>query len=637
MKRRILLLVCLSACASICVAAVSTPLKTDLSSGSAAVMRERLGFNNATSNGIAKAASIYFAPENSFLFRMRNPDGSYREFQRNLDLNDSSLLSVRGWHGEIHGDQVVIESGKYVKGGRARYVFDRGRLVTFTQHGVSHDFPYAAERPATDGGPPFAFAFDDPDGVSRHSAQEDNTRKKEMVRELQSELKEKWAKSGRLQWPFSNPNDNGFLYLAIAIFSTGLLFIKSKTAKIVGGIAFAAATMVLVATASRGAFLAFAVGLVPLCVLNFKALVRSKAVWTLSGVFILVVTIWLSTYGSQLLTRGFTKSTRWSNDIRLEMWKAAPSMIAEAPNGWGEMHVGRAYMDWYEDLEGISLSASLVNDHLTKLVGLSRYGRFGYIFIWVFSLALMSFTALRSRRAVALGIALGLLVCGWFNAVMMNSIIRFTPWFILIGFLAGRPWRQWRFKTVSLILVFSALISVITLFAIYNVGGGRAKRGYPILVENGQVRVKAKNPDIWIVDDGIVLGGVFSCRDIRSHYLFDRTAPAVGYVRSIADLPKKGVRRLVLAGNAGDEWLRFVSEGGEKARENLPAEVMFISPPFPPSALPGGLFTSCKVLVLVGEFAARYDPEYRKPPAWVTVIPAMELYISGWMRYAVGK
>ena len=125
-----------------------------------------------------------------------------------------------------------------------------------------------------------------------------------------------------------------------------------------------------------------------------------------------------------------------------------------------------------------------------------------------------------------------------------------------------------------------------------------------------------------------------ACKDIRGYYVFYPEAPGVGYVRDVAALPKK-VGRLLLGGNAGDAWLRKLSED-PKARESLPEDVVFISPPFPPSAVPQGLLESCHVTLLVGEFVARYDPEYDNPPQWVQIVPAMELYLSGWMKLATG-
>ena len=609
-----------------------------LLAATAAAAPEQLGFDPSTSNGLAGAASIYFAPENSFLFRMRNPDGSYREFQRNLNPNDPSLWSVHGWHGEIRGSLVLIESARSLAGGTAHYIFDRGRLVMFSQGKTECNFPYASERPATAGGPPYAFETGAPAAPDQAASDAGaRPKKKGMSKEVTRELKKKWAKSGRLQWPFPNPNDNGFLYLAIALLSTAFFYLRPMWAKAAGAAIFLAATAALVMTASRGAFLSFAVGLAPMCLLNFRKLVRSKAVWVLAGVVLLTAVGWFATHESRLLTRGFSKSSRWSNAVRLEMWSTAPTMIAEAPNGWGEMHVGRAYMDWYGNLGDISLSASLVNDHLTRLVGYSMPGRFAYIFVWIAALLLMSLAAVRSRRAVVLGLTLSLLVCGWFNAVMMNSVIRYTPWLILVCFAAGRPWRYWRPRQAMATVLASAVLAALALSSVYWIGGGsRAKRGYSIYVADGQVRVKSANPSVWVVDDGVALGGVFSCRDIRGYYVYDRNAPGIGYVRNVADLPESGVRRLVLAGMAGDEWLRRVSAGGEDAKRSIPAEVVFLSPPFPPSALPPGLLASCRVRVVVGEFAARYEAEYANPPPWVTVVPAMELYVYGWMRYVVG-
>ena len=43
-----------------------------------AAARERLSFDTETNS--APAAAAYIAPENLVLYRMRYPDGSYREF-----------------------------------------------------------------------------------------------------------------------------------------------------------------------------------------------------------------------------------------------------------------------------------------------------------------------------------------------------------------------------------------------------------------------------------------------------------------------------------------------------------------------------------------------------------------------------
>ena len=615
----------------------------------AAAQPDGLGFDPADSNGLVRAASIYFAPENEILFRMRDSYGNYREFERG-SLSDTSLWSVRGWHGLMHGNHVLIESGRGVKGGTAYYIFENGRLVEFGQKGKKHKF--GPPRPVTDGGAPYYFV--DPDNVQPERAGKGaSTAPKGMSKEVQRELKKKWAKSGRLRWPFENPNENGFLYLSLALLSTALFFFAKPIVRIIGGVCFVAASAALVMTASRGSFLAFAFGLVPAFALQFRKLVRSKTFWIVAGIVLATAVGWFATHELRLLTRGFTKKTKWSNETRIEMWKTAPQMMAEAPKGWGGMHVnqahavGRAYGDWYDDLSTVSLSGSLVNDHLTRLVGYSNLGRFVYLFLWFGLLALMGYTAVRTKRAVALGVFMALAVAGWFNAVLMNKFLWSVPAVAAALFLAGRPWRSWRLRTLLLLVVGAAVLAAGVLGGIVLYGRANMKRGYPIRVSGGQVLVKGESPDIWIVDDGKALGGVLSCRDIRRYYFQHPAAPALGYVCSVHDLPRSKCRRLVLAGDAGVkwlDWLREMADNGINVGGLIPDEVVFISPIFVPSELPEPFIKSCKVTYVIGEFVAQYFREaFTAPPEGhlpdgmdVIVVRGMELYIPNWMQFALG-
>ena len=181
----------------------------------------------------------------------------------------------------------------------------------------------------------------------------------------------------------------------------------------------------------------------------------------------------------------------------------------------------------------------------------------------------------------------------------------------------------------------AALAAIGIQYGLMAAGGGKPARGYPIHVDKGRVYVKGINPQVWIADDGKALGGVLACKDIRGYYAYDPRTPSVGYVSRVKDLPDN-INRLVLAGEMGDKWMRMMSKGGVDIQTKVPKEVVFISPPFPPSALPEGFLKSCKVSIVIGEFTARYEPEYDNPPPWVKVVPAMELYITGWMQYALG-
>ena len=623
--------------------------------------REDLGFRVGASNDLERVASIYIAPENEFLFRMRFPDGKYREFQRDENITTrpmqrlarqfqrdedtapkpmQRLWSPGEWKGALLEDEhrILVESDKWVKGGRVQFLFQNGSLVQCEQRRRVVKFPYEMPRPPTDGGPPYYFA--DPESANLDAGRGGQG----LSREVRRELRKKWSGSGRLRWPFENPNDNGFLFLSVALLSTVLFFFPRRAVKIAGCMCFAAASAALVMTVSRGSFLAFAFGLTPAIALNFKRLFRSKAVWALAGTVLLVAIVWAVRHPEQF-TRGFVKRSRWSNETRIEMWATAPQMIAEAPNGWDGLRVnpkymvGRAYTDWYDNLSQISLSGSLINDHLTRLVGYPQIGRFAYLFVWFGLLALMSYTAIRTKRAVALGVFMALAVAGWFNAVLMNTWLWGVPLAALALFVAGRPWRVWRLRTVGLLVGGAAVLAVCTLTGIVAYGRTHVKRPYAIFVSDGQVRVKGESPDIWIVDDGKALGGVMSCRDIRRCFLDHPSSPAVGFVRHVEDLPRKKAARLILAGDMGLmwlEWLQKVSEKGKDVSQVIPQELVFITPSFLPSELPEEIVKACKVTYVIGEFVARYHgEEFVNPPEWVEVVPGMELYIQDWMRFVV--
>jgi hypothetical protein len=110
----------------------------------------------------------------------------------------------------------------------------------------------------------------------------------------------------------------------------------------------------------------------------------------------------------------------------------------------------------------------------------------------------------------------------------------------------------------------------------------------------------------------------------------------IGYVRDVKDLPKSGIDRLVLPGKAANDWLLMLSEDA-KARECLPRSVLFLNPPFSPSEVPQGVVAMCNPMLLVGEFAARYNQEYSSPLPRVKIVAGSEKYMVGWMSYATGE
>lgn len=606
----------------------------------AAGKQESLGFDASESNTnrIVEAATAYIAPENTFLFRMRTPDGTYREFDRSFD-RPSLLRSVRGWSARIKGDRITVKSGPKLEGGEATFVFDSGSLVEFSQGELKFSIPEGIERGPTAGRPPYYFGqARRGSAVAKGDKPHSNGRPAvKLDKKVEKVITDKWKSSGRLRWPFNNPNENGFLYGAIALLATALFFAARLPLRVVGAVVFLLSFGAMTATASRGAFLSFAVGMLPVLALRARTVLRSKWFWALAAAAVLLAAGWFATHDAKLLTRGFSKGkVTWSNQVRFDMWKTAPKMMVDAPGGWNFAHVGRAYVDWYQPLPELSLPGSLMNEHLTRLVAYGMFGRFGYLFAWFGGLLLLALAAWRTKSAVPLGVWLMFAIAGWFNPVFLNPFMWVVPCMAAALFLCGRPWRFMKAKSVLLCAGASAVAAAAVIGAAWYLGSGKPERGYGVWAKDGCVYVKSLKPRIWIADDGMALGGVMAGKDIRGYYEFEPDAPGVGYVRDVAALPGDArIKRLVLGGETGDAWLRMISSDASK-RENLPEEVVFVSPPFPPSAVPKGLLDRCRVTLVIGEFAARYEAEYDNPPEWVKIVPAMELYMFGWMKLATG-
>lgn len=571
-------------------------------------------------NGVALT---YFAPENQLFYRMRYAEGGYREFQRSLD--DLRVMDgANGWKAVLAGGTKIIVTGKGPKGPE-RYEFANGRLVSCTLAGEVSNFAYNDERIVPEGAePPFHFGSEQE--ALLHTAS--HAKAPKSAAQL---LKGKWAKSGRLRWPFENPNENGYLYASFALLSLYLMVFSRRALKIAGAVLFFAFFIPTLLTGSRGSLLAMAVGMVPPMLVHFRVLLRSKWTYVVVGVAVLMASAYFATHIGQL-KRGFTGKSSWSNEARLDMWNMASPMMVDAPGGW-KINSGKAYLDWYEDFACFTAPGSLINDHLSKMVRMSWPVRGLYAFGWFALILGLAFTGFKSKNAVPAGLVASYAVACWFNPLMINPWLWTAPILSLVTVLFDKPWRHWRRWLVAsgcgVMLSVAALLTIVWL-------ANRTPRPYGLSIsaDGPRVSVNGFDPRVWIVDDGHSLGGAFACKELRASMAAMPQAEAVGYVRSCADLPAKPVSRLVLGGRAGDEWLRAICSDAS-LRERLPKEVVFISPPFPPSAIPPPLLTCASVKYVTGEFNARYEPELKEPSEWVEIVPAMELYLANWMRYAV--
>lgn len=608
-------------------AAVATAILLAALPMMAGAAADPLGFDPAKNP--EKALGMYIAPENSLIYRMRQPDGSTREFERDYS-RPGTLRSVRGWKGRFGRDLVFIESSPDVKGGQISYLFKRGRLVSFSRKDAEPvSFEYELPRPALpeEQSPILKALVPIPQGTK--SA-------------IDKEIDRKWKKSRRLQFPYSNPNRSAMLYCEIAILALAgfLFFVRRRSLRIASGVVFALAVGCLAWAGSRGAMLGFALALLCFALSRFREIrsaLRMKRTWIAVAAVVALFAAWLCVQDSHFLSRGFKGRSSWSNKIRLEIAQNAPMMLVDAPGGWtgGGMKIGRAYLDWYQPFHVVALTGSLICDHLTQLASYGWFGRFLYVFGWLLALLCGAIHLVRKRDALPLAMWLAWGVTASFNPLMSD----WTLWIAVVlasaPLVMARPWREP--KPCAVALSVSAVLAAAVLVSLYFAGSSRARPEVKVFRDGERTMVKVKNPKTWIVDDGLSLGGVLCWKDVRRYMKEHPLSPGVGCVDSVKDLPDgSDIERLVLAGSAGDDWLKMISSSPE-ARRNLPKSVVFISPPFPPAAIPPPLLKACNVRIVIGEFSTWYhSAAYADVPDWVKVVPGMELYIAEWMHYALG-
>ena len=575
----------------------------------------------ACAAGGADESGAYFAPENIFFSKLVRGDGRIVEFVRDATV-PSLAVSLDGWVAEARNDgSVDVRSSADPARSKHRYLFRNGRALSYSRKGQVQTYGADAARrlpPAIV--PPLEQSLCEIAG-SDH---------------VKNEMASKWKGTGRLQWPYQNPNFSGALFAELALLAFGVaLLLRGRFARVALLSVAAASLVCMLWTGSRGAMLGFALGGLVFAAVFRRRLVASRRLTVGIVAGIVLVAVALAVFKSDIFLRGFSSESRWSNSLRMDMWKAAPTMIADAPEGWFFCRPGAAYFDWYQPIESMSLTGSLMNDHLGVLVASGTLARFGYLFAWALVLFWGVRHAFRDRRPAALAIVLAFAGMAWFNPIFVEKTLWIVPALAVCELALTLPWRKVRLH-VSFVL--AAVASSVVLLGGIIVLARIDPFGQKSIVRavGNRVLVNGSEPDVWVVnDERDALGGLMSCKGIRAFYRRLPRASAIGYVSAVSDIPVR-VGRLVLAGRAGMEWLVALGENPE-LRTHLPREVIFISPSFTPSQVPEGVLKACRVRMLVGEFAAAYQPEFGKGvPDWVTVVPGMELYIASWMSMIVG-
>jgi len=152
-------------------------------------------------------------------------------------------------------------------------------------------------------------------------------------------------------------------------------------------------------TFSRGALLAVIAGVVFFIASScWRALALSWRLWALRAFIFCACVIGTGLF-SRIDPGHLTADGAVTN--RLGLWRGGMEMIASSPwVGWGAGESGRAYMNWFQDVDRSEIYTTMVNSYLHVAV---EYGLIFFIFVslGLFSILAMAWRSARSGDALA--------------------------------------------------------------------------------------------------------------------------------------------------------------------------------------------------------------------------------------------
>ncbi len=427
----------------------------------------------------------------------------------------------------------------------------------------------------------------------------------------------------RMDWGLGNPNKTAALIALLMIAVWALAFMRKGKGK--GNWGFWAALapftglgICLIHTMSRGGLIAFFAGLVPL-------LLMAPRPWPRNKVLALVALAWIILGASLFLNahlryeQGILHEDR-SITNRFQLWKAAPRMMVDAPEGWGLGKSGAAYMEWYQPLSSKEGYRTLVNSHLTWLVEMGWPLRFAYLLGWG-AIFLLCWPG-RERRwfAIPLGIWIALAVAASFSSVAESPWLWILPIASLLAVLGYRV----RYRVWSGVWCWMIPASVAALLCglCYAIGASHQS----LIHRQGNILIFGKGaPQEWLLPDAKILGKSLG-RALRRTAEHQQTPPpALALLLDADHLPSLKEKRVLIVGNPAshDQLERVFREAAFVTLVNpgfLPQEVGMTTQEAPHAALE----------LVVGEFSQSPAAE-----AWKQILPLRILsgvgdYIPDW-------
>ena len=443
---------------------------------------------------------------------------------------------------------------------------------------------------------------------------------------------------GVSRWTFGMDNPNKaaavLAFILILLLGTLLRAPRGRVAllrdRIGMGVLVATAAAVgycLVHTFSRGGVVAFLLGVPILFIGSWKGPHKFRRWWPILFVALLMAgtAAWIGFAGR--VARSSPASDA-SVDNRLAIWRNVPSMMVDAPGGWGHGSAGEAFMSWYQPLERHERYRTLVNSHFTWLVEFGWVGRFALVCAWMLA---FGFGILRWKERddpLPLAVWTSFATAAFFSSVAEDWRVGVVPVVTLVPavgtFFSAAAARK-RLVVTAALLASGLLLSVFVVL-------GTACRPADVLpihrsADGVRMTVGDGVPDGWIVCDAKTMGGSACGRMLRAFMKTpEGSGRAYGLARDLAAVPAD-VRQLALCGAEADAGPAVLSRFASLA------DVRVLSPNRPEDWL-AARGKKASVSVFCGEFAQACPADDAEG---LTVVPGVAEFLPNWPRLAFGR
>lgn len=416
-----------------------------------------------------------------------------------------------------------------------------------------------------------------------------------------------------MDWGLGNPNKTAALIAILMVAVWSLAYLR-KWGFWVSLILFSGLGICLVHTFSRGGMVALFTGLIPLLFFAQRPWERKKIVGVILGVWLIAgASIYLDAH--KRYEMGIVQEDR-SISNRLELWKTVPTMMVDAPDGWGWGNAGKAYMEWYQPLNRHESYRTLVNSHLTWMVEMNWTKRFFYLLGWIavfvvcFPVKGYQWTTIPFSMWVTFGVA------SFFSSVAELAWLWIIPGCALLLMIGWRIARQqWPSGKVWALPPLGAGMILLAVSLL----GSRSD----VWKSGNAVTFGSHSPETWVLVNEKVLGGSYG-RQLREFGLLHRTV-SVGLAQSAADLPPGQIAKLFVTGGCEKSELQAAIQ---KLEPN--GDLVLVNPTMAPQELGLSEHDLKRISVLSGEFA-----QSSRAAFWRDVVPVEQIsevgdFVSNW-------